>query len=76
MGYRGEMTGHGFRGLASTIVIVRFDHTDIKRALEKAVARSVSASALIANSNRGEEKQCLRTAASLRDSRGMDLGSG
>jgi hypothetical protein len=38
------MTGHGFR-LASTIVIVRFDHADIKRALEKAVARSVSVSA-------------------------------
>jgi hypothetical protein len=70
------MTGHGFRGLTSTIAILRFDHADIKRALEKAVARSVSVRALIANSNRGDEKQCLRNAASLKDSRGMDLGSG
>jgi hypothetical protein len=70
------MTGQGFRGLTSTIAIFRFDHADMKRAFEKAVARSVSASALIANCNRGEEKQCLRNAASLRDSCGMDLGSG
>jgi hypothetical protein len=69
------MTGHGFRGLTSTIAIFRFDHADIKRAPEKAVARSVSVRALIANSNRGDEKQCLRNAAALRDSRGMDLGS-
>jgi cardiolipin synthase A/B len=39
------------------IAIFRFDHADIKHALEKAVARNVSVRALIANTNRGEEEQ-------------------
>ena len=39
------------------IAIFRFDRTDIKRALERAVARGVSVHALIANTNRGEEKE-------------------
>jgi phosphatidylserine/phosphatidylglycerophosphate/cardiolipin synthase-like enzyme len=38
------------------IAIFRFDHTDIERALEKAVDRGVSVHALIANTNHGEEK--------------------
>src|SRR5258706_5994824 len=38
------------------IAIFRFDHLDIERALERAVDRSVSAHALIANTNHGEEK--------------------
>jgi len=39
------------------IAIFRFDHVDIKHALEKAVARNVSVRALIANTNRGQEEQ-------------------
>jgi len=39
------------------IAIFRFDRSDIKRALERAVARGVSVHALIANTNRGEEKE-------------------
>lgn len=39
------------------IAIFRFDHIDIKHALEKAVGRNVSVRALIANTNRGEEEQ-------------------
>jgi cardiolipin synthase A/B len=39
------------------IAIFRFDHVDIKRALEKAVARNVSVRALIANTNRGQDEQ-------------------
>ena len=39
------------------IAIFRFDRTDIQRALERAVARGVSVHALIANTNRGEEKE-------------------
>ena len=39
------------------IAIFRFDHIDIKHALEKAVARNVSVRALIANTNRGQEDQ-------------------
>jgi len=42
------------------IAIFRFDRSDIQRALERAVARGVSVHALIANTNRGEEKN-LRT---------------
>jgi cardiolipin synthase A/B len=38
------------------IAIFRFDRADIQRALERAVARGVSVHALIANTNRGEEK--------------------
>lgn len=39
------------------VAIFRFDHVDIKHALEKAVARNVSVRALIANTNRGQEEQ-------------------
>ena len=39
------------------IAIFRFDHADVKHALEKAVARNVSVHALIANTNRGQEEQ-------------------
>lgn len=39
------------------IAIFRFDHLDIKRALEKAVARNVSVRALVANTNRGQEEE-------------------
>lgn len=38
------------------IAIFRFDRTDIQRALERAVARGVSVHALIANTNRHDEK--------------------
>jgi phosphatidylserine/phosphatidylglycerophosphate/cardiolipin synthase-like enzyme len=38
------------------IAIFRFDHADIKMALERAVDRGVSVHALIANTNHGEEK--------------------
>lgn len=38
------------------IAIFRFDHAEIKRALERAVQRGVSVHALIANTNRGNEK--------------------
>jgi phosphatidylserine/phosphatidylglycerophosphate/cardiolipin synthase-like enzyme len=37
--------------------IFRFDHADIQRALERAVSRGVSVHALIANTNRGKEKE-------------------
>jgi cardiolipin synthase len=39
------------------IAIFRFDRTDIQRALERAVTRGVSVHALIANTNRGAEKE-------------------
>jgi phosphatidylserine/phosphatidylglycerophosphate/cardiolipin synthase-like enzyme len=39
------------------IAIFRFDHADIKQALEKAVDRGVSVHALIANTNHGEEEE-------------------
>lgn len=39
------------------IAIFRFDHAEIKSALERAVARNVSVRALIANTNRGEEEE-------------------
>ena len=39
------------------IAIFRFDHSEIKRALERAVARGVSVHALIANTNHGPEKE-------------------
>lgn len=38
------------------IAIFRLDHTEIKRALERAVARGISVQALIASTNRGGEK--------------------
>lgn len=38
------------------IAIFRLDHSEIKRALERAVARGVSVQALIASTNRGGEK--------------------
>ena len=38
------------------IAIFRFDHTDIQRALERAVERGVSVHALIADTNHSEEK--------------------
>jgi cardiolipin synthase len=38
------------------IAIFRFDHTEIQRALERAVDRGVSVHALVANTNHGEEK--------------------
>ena len=47
------------------IAIFRFDHVDIKRALEKAVARNVSVRALIANTNHGEERQLRRLEMNL-----------
>ncbi len=42
------------------IAIFRFDHAEIKRALERAVSRGVSVHALIANTNRGSEKDLRR----------------
>jgi phosphatidylserine/phosphatidylglycerophosphate/cardiolipin synthase-like enzyme len=39
------------------IAIFRFDHADIKQALERAVDRGVSVHALIANTNHGSEKE-------------------
>ena len=39
------------------IAIFRFDHSGMKRALERAVARGVVVHALIANTNRGQEKE-------------------
>ena len=47
------------------IAIFRFDHIDIKHALEKAVARNVTVRALVANTNRGEERQLRRLEMSL-----------
>lgn len=47
------------------IAIFRFDHAAIKRALEKAVGRNVSVRALIANTNRGEEKQLRKLEMNL-----------
>jgi phosphatidylserine/phosphatidylglycerophosphate/cardiolipin synthase-like enzyme len=38
------------------IAIFRFDHVEVKRALERAVSRGVSVHALIANTNHGNEK--------------------
>ncbi len=47
------------------IAIFRFDHADIRHALEKAVSRNVSVRALIANTNRGEERQLRRLEMNL-----------
>lgn len=48
---------HGINSAEKSIeiAIFRFDHIDIKHALEKAVARNVSVRALVANTNRGAE---------------------
>jgi integrase len=44
MGYRGEMTGHGFRGLASTILHEKgYDHEHIELQLAHAPRNAVSA---------------------------------
>jgi integrase len=45
MGYKGRMTGHGFRGVASTILHERgFNHEHIELQLAHAPRNSVSAS--------------------------------
>jgi cardiolipin synthase len=49
---------HGIENAAESIeiAIFRFDHVEVKRALERAVARGVSVHALIADTNHGSEK--------------------
>jgi len=47
------------------IAIFRFDHVEIKRALERAVSRGVSVHALIANTNRGNEKDLRKLETEL-----------
>jgi integrase len=45
MGYKGRMTGHGFRGIASTILHEQgFDHQHIELQLAHAPRNAVSAS--------------------------------
>jgi phosphatidylserine/phosphatidylglycerophosphate/cardiolipin synthase-like enzyme len=47
------------------IAIFRFDHTDLERALERAVDRGVAVHALIANTNHGEEQDLRKLEAEL-----------
>jgi phosphatidylserine/phosphatidylglycerophosphate/cardiolipin synthase-like enzyme len=47
------------------IVIFRFDHSEIKHALERAVARGVLVRALIANTHHGEDRELRRLEMNL-----------